>query len=190
MCVQRKTLAASEHKSWSPFISWNFSLAVLAAISCMNVNLFCSVSDNPCFCFDMIPFHYFSANSIDILFHHAAQYHRSRCLQRGSAKGGNLNLDGATWFLPRGCPMGNLNISGVVKAWLITIILSSHPMVNVNLKPLRMIHVTWISAVNFYLPINLQSNAVIDKMKVTPRRCINKINDFLFLMWFMSRGRW
>ena len=117
MCVQRETLAASEHKSWSPFISWNFSLAVLAAISCMNVNLFCSVSDNPCFCFNMIPFHYSSANSIDILFHHAAQYHRSRCLQRGSAKGGNLNLDGATWVLTRGCPMGNLNISGVVKAW-------------------------------------------------------------------------
>ena len=64
----------------------------------------------------MIPFHYFSANSIDILFHHAAQYHQSRCLQRGSAKGGNLNLDGTTWFLPRGCPMGNLDISGVVKA--------------------------------------------------------------------------
>ena len=117
MCVQRETLAASKRKSWPPFISWNFSLTVLAAISCMNVNLFCSVSDNPCFCFHMIPFHYFSANSIDIIFHHAAQYHRSRCLQRCSAKGGNLNLDGATWFLPRGCPMGNLNISGVVKAW-------------------------------------------------------------------------
>ena len=70
----------------------------------------------PMFLLDMIPFHYFSANSIYILFHHAAQYHRSRCLPKGSAKGGNLNLDGATWFLPRGS-MGNLNISGVVKAW-------------------------------------------------------------------------
>ena len=56
----------------------------------------------------------FSLLQIPLIFHHAAQYHRSRCLQRGLAKGGNLNLDGATWSLPRGCPMGNLNFSGVV----------------------------------------------------------------------------
>ena len=78
--------------------------------------LFFSVRHKLCFCLGMIPFHYFPANSIDILFHHAAQYHRSHCLQRGSGKGGNLNLDGGNWFLPGGCPMGNLNISGVVKA--------------------------------------------------------------------------
>ena len=70
-----------------PFISWNFSLTVLAAISCMNVNLFCSLSDNPYFCCDMIPFHYFSANSIAILFHHAAQYHRSRCFTKAKGLG-------------------------------------------------------------------------------------------------------
>ena len=90
-----------------PFISSNVSLTVLTAISCKNVNLFCSVSDTTCvFCLNRIPFHYFSANSIDILFHRAAQYHRSRCLRMGSAKKGNLNPYEGNLIFTRRLPDG------------------------------------------------------------------------------------
>ena len=96
VCVyrERHLLPRNTSHGPGPFISWNFSLTVLAAISCMNVNIFCSVSDNPCFCFDIIPFNYFSANSIDILFHHAAQYHWLRCFQKGLGKRGQPE----TWW--------------------------------------------------------------------------------------------
>ena len=43
-----------------PFNSSKVSLTVLAAISCISVNLFCSVSDTTrVFCLNRIPFHYF-----------------------------------------------------------------------------------------------------------------------------------
>ena len=62
-------------------------------------------------------FHYFAANSFDVYFTAHREIIDHAVYLGALQKGATWILVEATWFLPADCPMGNLNILGVVKAY-------------------------------------------------------------------------
>ena len=80
------------------------------------VKIICSVLDITRFCLDMNICHYFPANSFVVYFTTQRKIIDHAVYFRAQQKGATWILMGATRFLLAGCPMGNLNMLGVVKA--------------------------------------------------------------------------